>query len=206
MRVPRLHRRVERSIDLDRVEKFRQVGSFVKAFGTPRRIHISGPIRIRPAGRPDANLASRRNDRVTPTIPSRVVLGGALRGLRTSGSFWVGLRHRWRLTLALSSQSRGSALNMSTHAPRCAEVPPRDRSTMKSTSFIGKAQRIRYGAGSGMTKESGRTTAGRIASGRHQSHNPVVLLLCAPQQSLASPLISSCSFVPFAFLLEEHFD
>jgi hypothetical protein len=79
---------------------------------------------------------------------------------------------------------------------------------MKSTSFTGQAQRIRYGARSGMTKELGRTIAGRIASGRHQSHNPVVLLLCAPQRSHASPRhqFSFSFLVPFAFLLEEHLD
>src|SRR6266436_6746042 len=47
---------VERGIDLDSVKELREVGSFVKAFRPRRRIHVAGPIRIRPPRWPYANV------------------------------------------------------------------------------------------------------------------------------------------------------
>src|SRR6266446_2029883 len=43
---------VERSVDLDGVKEFCEVRSLVKAFRPRRRVHVSGPVRIRPSRRP----------------------------------------------------------------------------------------------------------------------------------------------------------
>ena len=45
---------VERSVDLDGVEKFSEKGGFVKTFGAASRIDKTSPVRIRPAGGADA--------------------------------------------------------------------------------------------------------------------------------------------------------
>src|SRR5258708_32156799 len=75
MGVPRLQGRIEGHIDLNGIEKLRQISRFVEAFWTRRRVHITGPVRIRPARRPDANVAGMRNG--TP----RRGLAGKLRSL-----------------------------------------------------------------------------------------------------------------------------
>src|ERR1700687_244442 len=47
---------VERGIDLDGGEELRQVRGFVKAFRPRRRVHVTGPIRIRPSCWPNTNV------------------------------------------------------------------------------------------------------------------------------------------------------
>ncbi len=46
-------RLVERSVDLDGVEKFSEKGSFVETFRAASRIHKAHPVRIRPASGAD---------------------------------------------------------------------------------------------------------------------------------------------------------
>src|SRR6202050_5361496 len=48
----RLQRMIKRSIDFDRVEKFRQVSCLMKAARSRRRIHHAVPILISPPGWP----------------------------------------------------------------------------------------------------------------------------------------------------------
>jgi len=51
-------RLVKRSVDLNGVEEFGEIGGFVEALGTARRINVAGPIRIRPACGADPQSAS----------------------------------------------------------------------------------------------------------------------------------------------------
>ncbi len=47
-RVVRTQRLVKRSVDLDGVKVFREIGCLVESFGTSRWINVAGPIGIRP--------------------------------------------------------------------------------------------------------------------------------------------------------------
>ena len=55
----RPNRVVERRINLNGVEEFREIGRFVKTLPPPRRVNITGPVRVRPAGWSHANHALR---------------------------------------------------------------------------------------------------------------------------------------------------
>src|ERR1700728_4687587 len=104
MRLPWLQRRIERGVDLDGVEKLREVRRFVKALGTRRRINIAGPIGIGPAGRSNANLASRGAERVAGIALRRRVFGGTLPAPRDHSSFWVVVGHESRRTFRAASR------------------------------------------------------------------------------------------------------
>src|SRR5262249_39416932 len=83
-------RLVERSINLDGVEKLREISSFMKSFRPPRRIYVTGPVRIRPAGRADAQRVRRS---------AQILLGSVALPRRSElaclrGSFSFSLRHR----------------------------------------------------------------------------------------------------------------
>ncbi len=58
--VVRAKRLVKRGVDLDGVEKLREIGSFVKIFAPPRGIYVAGPVRVGPARGADADDLARR--------------------------------------------------------------------------------------------------------------------------------------------------
>ena len=59
-RVVRTQRLVKRSVDLDGVKEFREIGRLVESLGSSRWIDVTGPIRIRPARRAYTHNACRR--------------------------------------------------------------------------------------------------------------------------------------------------
>src|SRR5438093_3105594 len=59
-RVVRTQRLVKRSVDLDSVKEFREIGRLVESLGSSRWIDVTGPIRIRPARRAYTHTACRR--------------------------------------------------------------------------------------------------------------------------------------------------
>src|SRR6266849_7820118 len=58
-RMLRTQRLVKRSVDLDGVKEFREIGRLVESFGTARWINVAGPIGIRPARGAHAQDTSR---------------------------------------------------------------------------------------------------------------------------------------------------
>src|SRR5207247_3714231 len=56
----RAQRLVKRSVDLDGIEEFREIGGLVQSLGRARRIEVASPVRIRPARGADTERAGRR--------------------------------------------------------------------------------------------------------------------------------------------------
>ncbi len=54
-----LKRLIKRSIDFDGIEKFGEIGGFMKVLGAARGINVAGPVRVRPSGGPDAQSPRR---------------------------------------------------------------------------------------------------------------------------------------------------
>src|SRR5579863_6361482 len=87
-RVVRPHRIVKTGIDFNRVEKFRQVGNFVKSLRLPRRIRVSTPIRIRPSRRPHSNRRSFLSHPPQPKFPRHALsTPPGIRSSSCSGGF-----------------------------------------------------------------------------------------------------------------------
>jgi hypothetical protein len=62
------HGLVKGGINLNGVEEFGEIGGFVETLGATRRIHVASPVRIRPAGRADAQGARGRRRGVQRSV------------------------------------------------------------------------------------------------------------------------------------------
>jgi hypothetical protein len=62
------HGLVKGGINLNGVEEFGEIGGFVETLGATRRIHVASPVRIRPAGRADAQGVSGRRRGVQRSV------------------------------------------------------------------------------------------------------------------------------------------
>src|ERR1035438_5593641 len=110
MCMPRLQRRIKRGINLNGVEELSQVSSLMKSLRPRRRINIPSPIRIRPTGRPDPNLASRPNKRVAQIARRGAVFASVRRRLGGRRPFWIVSQHNLVAQATRREQSRSTKI------------------------------------------------------------------------------------------------
>src|SRR6266496_30259 len=91
----RAQRLVEGGVDLDGVEEFREIGGLVKSLGTPRRINVASPVRIRPACGADTERAGRRS------------IGGGIGRARSRRRLWLAFGHEERRAMRTASRVEG---------------------------------------------------------------------------------------------------